>query len=129
VKAICEMKKLAFLDFSATPLGDAAVSQITGLPHLSVLHLARTKVTNAAADSFERMQALKHVDVIFTSFNMSAADRLRPRRPSIEIYPFRRPDGGWSLLSRRDKLFAEQEPELMMLLRAQLATAPNYPWW
>ncbi len=84
--ALCaRMPRLARLDLRATPVDDGALAALAGHASLRTLVLAKTSLTDDAADTLLDLPALERVHLWQSGIGAEARARLRTERPDLSV--------------------------------------------
>lgn len=82
---VAALPHLTRVDLGATGVGDAGVARLAGLEHLEVLNLHATGVSDASLETLAGLPGLERVYLWSTAVTAEGAERLRERRPDLEV--------------------------------------------
>lgn len=88
LKAIGRINRLRELSIGDTDVNDASIASLAGMnPHLSVLNLSKTRVTDAGLKHLSVIRTLQELDLTETAVTPDGLRRLKEALPSCKISP------------------------------------------
>lgn len=71
---------------SANKITDAGLAHLTGMKHLAWMEVAACRgLTDRAFEHLDRIENLRYVSVVWTSFTEEAVEKFKKRRPECHV--------------------------------------------